>query len=230
MKKKLVHVIEDEEDISKLIEYNLLSQGFNVVCAENGDVALKSIKEEKGDLVLLDIMLPGIDGYRVCEIIKSNDSTRDLPIIMLTAKSQEEEIVKGLEMGADDYITKPISQKLLIARVQNVMRRSANQLISEDEIIEIGEIVIEPKKHKVLLAGEEIMLTPSEYDILFLLAKRRGWVFTRSQIVDSIRGAHYEVTDRTIDFQMVGLRKKLQKMGKEIQTIRGIGYRFREDS
>ena len=197
MKKKLVHVVEDEEDISKLIEYNLLSQGFNVVCSENGDVALKSIKEEKGDLVLLDIMLPGIDGYRVCEIIKSNDSTRDLPIIMLTAKSQEEEIVKGLEMGADDYITKPFSQKVLIARVQNVLRRSANQLISEDEIIEIGEIVIEPKKHKVLLAGEEIMLTPSEYDILFLLAKRRGWVFTRSQIVDSIRGAHYEVTDRT---------------------------------
>ena len=134
MKKKLVHVVEDEEDISKLIEYNLLSQGFNVVCSENGDVALKSIKEEKGDLVLLDIMLPGIDGYRVCEIIKSNDSTRDLPIIMLTAKSQEEEIVKGLEMGADDYITKPFSQKVLIARVQNVLRRSANQLISEDEI------------------------------------------------------------------------------------------------
>jgi len=226
--KKRIHVIEDEEDISKLIQYNLSLEGFEVICSYSGEEGLKSIEQFKGDLVLLDLMLPGIDGLQLCRKLKENPNTSNIPVVMVTASGEEEDIVKGLELGAEDYITKPFSPKVLIARVKTVLRRLDLDKTKEDEAIKIRALSLHPGKHEVLVAGEKIALTPSEFQILHLLSRRPGWVFTRSQIVDAIRGEGYAVTDRTIDFQLVGLRKKLSSMAEDIETVRGIGYRFRE--
>ena len=224
----LVHVIEDEEDIAKLIIYNLSLEGYRVAHSATGEDGLKAVSSESPDLVLLDLMLPGMDGLQICRQLKANENTEKIPIIMVTAKGEEEDIVKGLECGAEDYITKPFSPKVLIARVKAALRRVQQKPKSKDDVIEIRELTIHPGKHAVMLSGKNVDLTPSEFKILHLLSSRPGWVFTRSQIVDVIRGDDYAVTDRTIDFQMVGLRKKLASMGEDIETVRGVGYRFRE--
>ena len=226
--KKLVHVIEDEEDIGKLIKYNLSLEGFEVGHFISGEEGLKAVNREFPDLVLLDLMLPGIDGLEICRILKSDKKTSSIPIIMVSAKGEEEDIVKGLEIGADDYITKPFSPKVLIARVKTAFRRQGEQAKGGNDIIRAHDLTIHPGKHEVLLFGNRVELTPSEFQILFSLSRKPGWVFTRSQIVDAIRGDNYAVTDRTIDFQMVGLRKKLGAAGEYIETVRGIGYRFKE--
>lgn len=226
--KHRIHVIEDEADISKLIQYNLSLEGFEVICSYSGEAGLKSIEQYKGDLVLLDLMLPGMGGLQIFQKLKSNQTTANIPIIMVTASGEEEDIVKGLEWGAEDYITKPFSTKVLIARVKTVLRRSAQSTPQKEDVIEIRSLRLHPGKHEVLVSGEKVSLTPSEFQILHLLVRKRGWVFTRSQIVDAIRGDDYAVTDRTIDFQLVGLRKKLSLLAEDIETVRGIGYRFRE--
>jgi len=226
--KKRIHVIEDEADISKLIQYNLALEGFDVICSYSGEAGLKSIEQYKGDLVLLDLMLPGMDGLVLCQKLKANPNTKNIPVIMVTASGEEEDIVKGLELGAEDYITKPFSPKVLIARVKTVLRRLDQGTTKKDDVIEIRELILHPGKHEVLVSGEKVALTPSEFQILHLLSQRPGWVFTRSQIVDTIRGEGYAVTDRSIDFQLVGLRKKLSVVAEDIETVRGIGYRFRE--
>ncbi len=226
--KKRIHVIEDEADISKLIQYNLSLEGFEVICSYSGEAGLKSIEQYQGDLVLLDLMLPGMDGLELCQKLKANPKTANIPVIMVTASGEEEDIVKGLELGAEDYITKPFSPKVLIARVKTVLRRMAQGTSQKDDVIEIRALSLHPGKHEVLVSGKKVNLTPSEFQILHLLARRPGWVFTRSQIVDAIRGDDYAVTDRTIDFQLVGLRKKLSVVAEDIETVRGIGYRFRE--
>lgn len=229
LKNKLrIHVIEDEADISKLIQYNLSLEGFEVICSYSGEAGLQSIEQYKGDLVLLDLMLPGIDGLQLCRKLKANPNTANIPVIMVTARGEEEDIVKGLDWGAEDYITKPFSPKVLIARVKAVFRRLEQGPPKKDNIIEIRTLSLHPGKHEVRVSGEKISLTPSEFQILHLLVRRPGWVFTRSQIVDAIRGRGYAVTDRTIDFQLVGLRKKLSVVAEDIETVRGIGYRFRE--
>ncbi len=226
--RKRIHVIEDEIDISKLIQYNLSLEGFEVTCSYSGEEGLRSIAECKGDLVLLDLMLPGIDGLKICQKLKKNKNTADIPIIMVTAKGEEEDIIKGLELGAEDYITKPFSPKVLIARVKALIRRLGQEEKSQDEVIKIRNLSLHPGKHDVSIKGQKVGLTPSEFQILHLLLRRPGWVFTRTQIVDAIRGDDYAVTDRTIDFQMVGLRKKLAPIADDIETVRGVGYRFRE--
>ena len=206
---KLVHVIEDEEDIAKLMEYNLSLEGYRVGHFATGEEGLKAVNSEFPDLILLDLMLPGIDGLQICRKLKSNQNTVRIPIIMVTAKGEEEDVVKGLELGAEDYVTKPFSPRVLIARVKTALRRLEQKPKSKEDVIEIRDLIVHPGKHAVTISGKKVNLTPSEFQVLHLLSRRPGWVFTRSQIVDAIRGDHYAVTDRTIDFQMVGLRKKL---------------------
>ncbi len=221
-------VVDDEEDILELVRYNLARDGYRVVCAASGEQALSRAKSEPFDLILLDLMLPGIDGLEVAKRLKSKPDTRHIPIIMLTAKGEEADIVTGLELGADDYVTKPFSPRILIARVKAVIRRRVKEETDDSSIIQIYELEIDPGKRKVLARGLHVELTFTEFQILYLLARRPGWVFTRFKIVDLIRGDDYPVTDRSVDVQIVGLRKKLGPCGKYIETVRGVGYRFKE--
>ena len=221
-------VVDDEEDILELVRYNLAREGYRVVCATTGEQALNKAGSEPFDLIVLDLMLPGIDGLEVAKRLKNKPETRHIPIIMLTAKGEEADIVTGLELGADDYVTKPFSPRILIARVKAVIRRKVQEDVDDSSIIQIYELEIDPGKRKVLARGLHVELTFTEFQILYLLARRPGWVFTRFKIVDLIRGDDYPVTDRSVDVQIVGLRKKLGPCGKYIETVRGVGYRFKE--
>ena len=221
-------VVDDEEDILELVRYNLAREGYRIVCAASGEKALSKAGSEPFDLIVLDLMLPGIDGLEVAKRLKSKPETRHIPIIMLTAKGEEADIVTGLELGADDYVTKPFSPRILIARVKAVIRRRVKEETDDSSIIQIYELEIDPGKRKVLARGLHVELTFTEFQVLYLLARRPGWVFTRFKIVDLIRGDDYPVTDRSVDVQIVGLRKKLGPCGKYIETVRGVGYRFKE--
>jgi len=222
-------IIEDEPDISELIEYNLSQSGYCILVSNNGEKGIENTRKHLPDLILLDLMLPGIHGIDVCRILKNDKDTSGVSIIMLTALGQEEDIIKGLETGADDYVTKPFSFPVLEARIQSVLRRVKNENI-ENENVSISGIVISSKKREVVINGKQIEgLTFTEFQILHLLVSHPGWVFTRYQIIDKIRGDNYPVTDRSVDFQIVGLRKKMGKKGKLINTIRGVGYRFQPD-
>ena len=228
---KNILVVEDDPDIKELISFNLSNQGHQVFEANNGELGIEKAREKLPDLILLDLMLPGIHGLDVCRIIKADQETKDIPIIMVTAMGQEEDIVKGLETGADDYITKPFSIKVLLARVSAVLRRSFEEYDQDsDKSLLINGISIKPRLREVRFEDKVIdNLTFSEFQILYLLAGHPGWVFTRYQIIDKIRGDNYPVTDRSVDFQIVGLRKKLGRAGKLIRTVRGVGYRFTPD-
>lgn len=231
MAKEKILIVEDEEDIRELVKYNLEREGFGDIRAvETGEEGIAAVKNFTPDLILLDLMLPGIDGLTVCRKLKSNEKTEHVPVIMLTAKSEEADVVVGLEMGADDYITKPFSNKVLLARVRSVLRRAQGQeKVDTGDVIRRGNLVITPGKRETLLDGQQLELTFSEFEILLLLARRPGWVFTRNQIVNEVKGSDYPVTERAIDVQIVGLRKKLGSAGKKIETIRGVGYRFVSD-
>lgn len=232
MQKASILVVEDDADIQQLVSYNLIKSGFNVTCADSGEEALHILEQEEVDLILLDLMLPGKDGMEVCALIRAKTDFRQPPIIMLTAKSEEDDIITGLSCGADDYVTKPFSPRVLIARVQAMLRRKQQKLIEEErpnkKTIRINSIVIDPGRHEVLVEGEQIHLTATEFTILEQLASRPGWVYSRQQIIDKIRGYDYLITSRAIDVQIFGLRKKLGKMGSCIETVRGIGYRLKE--
>ena len=227
---KNILVIEDDLDIRELISFNLANEGHQVFEANDGEVGIDKARNNNPDLILLDLMLPGIQGLDVCRIIKSDQETKEIPIIMVTALGQEEDIVKGLETGADDYITKPFSIKVLIARVNSVLKRSIKFGEDKSKDILINGINIKTRSREVWVNKNLINdLTFSEFQILYLLAGHPGWVFTRYQIIDKIRGDNYPVTDRSVDFQIVGLRKKLGDAGKLIKTVRGVGYRFTPD-
>lgn len=228
---KNILVVEDDPDIKELISFNLSNQGHQVFEANDGELGIEKARKDLPDLILLDLMLPGIHGLDVCRIIKADQETKDIPIIMVTAMGQEEDIVKGLETGADDYITKPFSIKVLLARVSAVLRRSFEEYDQDsDKSLLINGISIKPRLREVRVENKVIdNLTFSEFQILYLLAGHPGWVFTRYQIIDKIRGDNYPVTDRSVDFQIVGLRKKLRGAGKLIRTVRGVGYRFAPD-
>ncbi|HTL11389.1 MAG TPA: response regulator transcription factor [Bdellovibrionota bacterium] len=227
---KRVLVIEDEEDIAELLKVNLEGQGHEVRVAHTGEDGLKAVQASEPDVVLLDLMLPGMDGLEICRRLRANAAPKTrIPIVMITAKGGEDDVVKGLEAGADDYVTKPFSPKVVLARVQAVLRRSQQPAPEKaDGSVQIRELHIHPGRHVVTLAGERLDLTPSEFNLLLFLARRPGWVFTRSQIVDAIRGENYAVTERSIDVQVVGLRKKLGKFEHYVETVRGVGYRFQE--
>ena len=227
---KNILVVEDDLDIRELISFNLQNEGHQVFEAKDGEAGIDKAREKLLDLILLDLMLPGIQGLDVCRIIKSDQETKETPIIMVTALGQEEDIVKGLETGADDYITKPFSIKVLIARVNAVLKRSIEVGEDKNKDILINGINIKIRSREVRVNENLINdLTFSEFQILYLLAGHPGCVFTRYQIIDKIRGDNYPVTDRSVDFQIVGLRKKLGDAGKLIKTVRGVGYRFTPD-
>jgi two-component system phosphate regulon response regulator PhoB len=229
-KQERILVVDDEEDILELVRYNLAAEGFDVICADTGERALNIAGAERPDLVVLDLMLPGINGIEVATILKSDEKTRGVPIIMLTAKGEEADVVLGLETGADDYVTKPFSPKILSARVKAVLRRRRADPVGEDALVRVQDLTIDPGRRKIEIRGKEIELSYTEFQILLFLSRRPGWVFTRSQIVDAVRGDNYPVTDRSVDVQIVGLRRKLGSCGSYIQTVRGVGYRFKEIS
>ncbi|HBO46139.1 MAG TPA: DNA-binding response regulator [Planctomycetaceae bacterium] len=232
MKNQSVLVVEDEDDIRELVGYNLFKDGFRVTGVRTGEDGLRAIANERPDLVLLDLMLPGVDGLSLCKKLKSDAKTRDIPVIMLTAKGEESDIVKGLNMGADDYVTKPFSPKVLMARVAAVLRRAADEASKPDagseEPMTFGRLSIHLGRHEVLVDDEPVDLTSTEFRVLTFLARKPGWVFTRHQILDGVHGDKYAITDRAVDVQIVGLRKKLGSAGEYIETVRGVGYRFKE--
>ena len=228
MPKERILVVDDEEDILELVRFNLSKEGYQAICAETGERAVEMARSEMPDLIVLDLMLPGMDGLEVAKFLKNNPETQHIPIVMLTAKGEESDVVTGLELGADDYITKPFSPKILLARVKAVLRRKVADVSDGSEVVSIHNLIIHPGRHEVRVDGKPVDLTFTEFGVLSYLIRRPGWVFTRSQIVDAVRGSDYFVTDRSVDVQIVGLRKKLGPAGQYIETVRGVGYRFKE--
>lgn len=221
----VILVVEDEESIRTLITLNLQAAGYTVEEAKDGTQALEKIKSVKPDLVLLDWMLPGLDGLDVLRSLKADPVFATLPVIMLTAKSEEHDIVLGLEMGAADYITKPFSNKVLVARIRAILRRG--DAAPPEENIRYAGLVLTPGQRRAELDGAELSLTAGEFDLLALLAARPGHVYTRAQIVARTKGDDYPVTDRAVDVQIVSLRRKLGVFGERLETVRGVGYRMR---
>jgi two-component system alkaline phosphatase synthesis response regulator PhoP len=229
MAKEKILVVEDDEDILELIDYNLTREGYKVLKAVSGEEALITEKREKPDLVILDLMLPGMDGLEVCRHIRSGSRGGNVPIIIVTAKGEESDVVTGLELGADDYVVKPFSPRVLVARIRNVLRRGkGEEELPADGVLERHGIHIHPGRREVRAGSSAVDLTFTEFNILQFLARRPGWVFTRSQIVDAVRGNDYHVTERSVDVHILGLRKKLGDHGSMIETVRGVGYRFKE--
>lgn len=231
MAKEKILVVEDEEAIQELIRYNLVKEGFDrIKLCDSGEAALEQAVEFKPDLILLDLMLPGMDGFSVCRRLRRDSRTASTPIIMLTAKSEESDVVAGLEVGADDYLAKPFSPKILIARIKSVLRRTNPAELDESSLsLKRGSLEMNRGTRQVTLDGAPLTLTYSEFEILYLLARRPGWVFTRSQIVNEVKGDDYPVTERAVDVQMVSLRRKLGEFGDMIGTVRGVGYRFAQE-
>jgi len=228
MPKGRILVVDDEEDILELVKYNLAKEGFLVDCVTTGEEAVNRVKEEVPDLIVLDLMLPGLDGLDVCKQLKGNPRTGSVPIIMLTAKGEDADIVTGLELGADDYVTKPFSPRVLVARMRAVLRRKQPEAQSHDDVVAVHNVIIDPVRHQVTVDEKPVQITATQFGILHYLALRPGWVFTRNQIINAVKGGDYPVTDRSVDVQVAGLRKNLGDAGALIETVRGVGYRFKE--
>ncbi len=220
-------MVDDEKDIIELVSYNLEKEGFKVISATDGEKALESVSSEEPEIIILDLMLPGIDGLDVCRELKRNDQTSSIPIIMLTAKGEESDIVIGLELGADDYITKPFSPRILVARVKAVLRRIESKK-EEDKLIRINQLSIDLVRHQVTYRGKTLELTSTEFNLLILLAQNRGKVFTRDQILDKAWKEESFVVDRTVDVHVRRLRQKLGQASRFIETVRGVGYKFKD--
>jgi len=228
MSKPHILVVEDEEDIQELIAYNLGREGYRVTAVGSGEEIAQQTRAAMPDLIVLDLMLPGMDGLEACRRLKAEPETRAIPVVMLTAKGEESDIVAGLELGADDYVTKPFSPKVLVARVRAVLRRRSRQTTDEDGVIRVHDLLIHPGRREVRLGGAPLDLTYTEFRVVQCLARKPGWVFTRNQIVEAVRGEDYHVTERSVDVQIVALRKKLGDHADYIETVRGVGYRLKE--
>jgi len=230
--KPAVLVVEDEADIRGMICYHLVKEGYQVSSVASGEEALALLQSSRFDVVLLDLMLPGVDGLTVCKELKGYAKTQSTAIIMITAKRAETDVIVGLKLGADDYVTKPFSPKVLVARVQAVLRRlerhgsRAIDVDASGQQITIHDLLIDPGQHRVYQSGVPIELSHTEFRLLTLLAGRPGWVFTRQEILNGLYGKRHAVSDRAVDVQIVGLRKKLGASGQHIRTVRGVGYRF----
>lgn len=220
-------VVEDDEPIRKLLQYNLGREGYQVLTASDGRTGLAIALTSRPAAVVLDLMLPIMHGLEVCRELKRRAETARIPVLMLTAKGEEADIVAGLEVGATDYVTKPFSVKVLVARLRSVLRRQREAPEADMQTIQVVDLVVDPVRYEVLIKGKPIDLTRTEFRLLHLLARQPGRVFTRTQIVDDVRGEDYPVTDRAVDVQVVGLRRKLGTRGDYIETVRGVGYRFR---
>ena len=225
MVKPPVLVVEDESDIADLIVFHLKREGYPTRVVASGKEALRAIERERPALVLLDLMMPEIDGLEVCRRLKRAPETRDIPIVMVTAKGEESDIVVGLELGADDYITKPFSPKVLMARVKTVLRR-AEPVDANHLVIAGGAISIDAQRHVVSIEGENVELTLTQYRLLHFLAQRPGFVRTRDQMVSAVRGEGAVLSSRVIDVHVAALRQKLGEFGDLIETVRGVGYRL----
>lgn len=228
MSRERILVVDDEEDILRLMEYSLVRDGFVAYTAESGIAAMNMVRDKKPDLIILDLMLPDMDGLDVCRAVRAGVESSGIPIIMVTAKGEDADVVAGLELGADDYITKPFSPRVLIARVKAVLKRARKESVDDTEIVRIGEMSIDPGRHRVAINERIIETTATEFRILHYLARRPGWVFTRYQIVEMTGGDDADVTDRSVDVHVVSLRKKMGDAGNLIETVRGVGYRFKE--
>ncbi len=227
-----IAIIEDEQNIVELVKYNLDREGYRTISANTGRKGLELVRQELPDLVILDLMLPELDGLSVCKQLRADQQTKSIPIIILTAKSEEADRVLGLEMGADDYVTKPFSPRELVARVRAVMRRSGKSNEDEPEIIEIGEIKMDLRQHLVKVRGEEVELTPKEFDFLKLLLANPGRAFTREFLLEHLWGYEYFGDTRTVDVHVRRLRQKIETNPSEpvyLETVRGVGYRFRSE-
>ena len=228
MSKKIIVVIEDEIDIREVLIYNLEREGYQVFGEADGLKGLKMIQEMIPDLVLLDLMLPGLDGLQICKHLKDTSATHQIPIVMVSARSSESDIVLGLELGADDYVTKPFSPRELLARVRAVLRRRTN---SSDELaglcISCEGVTIDARRHEVMVDGVAVNLTATEFKLIHYLAQHPGWVFTRDQLMGEVMGQDNFIVDRNIDVHIQAVRKKLGSHRDLIETIRGIGYRFK---
>ncbi|HAK52447.1 MAG TPA: DNA-binding response regulator [Gammaproteobacteria bacterium] len=226
MARDKIVVIEDEPDIVEVIAYNLKREGFNVHSAGRGDEGLNEVRNQSPVLVILDLMLPGMDGLSVCQQIKSDPFTQDIPIIIVSAKGEESDVVIGLGLGADDYLAKPFSPRELLARVKAVLRRGPVRQDEQKERILIRELLIDIARHEVRIADQLIKLTATEFKILHQLARQPGRAFTREQLLNRVIGEGVVVVDRNIDVHIRSIRKKLEDYSQMIQTIRGVGYRF----
>ena len=223
-------IVDDEEYIRELLSFNLKKDGYTVVTAASGEKALESVRFDPPDLIILDLMLPGLNGIEVCKRLKQESETRNIPVIMITAKSEDTDVVLGLEIGADDYITKPFSPRIITARVRAVLRRNMQtaETAHTGEKFSIHDISIDHARHEVFCGNDAVELSVTEFAILDFLSRNAGWVFSRSQIIGAVKGDDYPVTERAVDVQILGLRKKLGIRGNYIETVRGVGYRMKE--
>jgi two-component system, OmpR family, alkaline phosphatase synthesis response regulator PhoP len=227
MSKAKILAVDDEEDILDLIDYNLAKEGYQITRAQTGEQALRKMRDEPPDLVILDLMLPGIDGLDVCRQIKSDSRSSHVPVIILTAKGTEADVVSGLELGADDYVIKPFSMRVLLARVRAALRRK-KMPSDESAPLDFGDLVIYPARHAITVGASDVQLTAREFRILLQLARRPGWVYSREQIMDATQDSSAEYTGRAVDVHVMSLRKKLGRCGSHIETLRGVGYRFKD--
>ena len=231
--RETVLVVDDERDILELVKYNLDKEGYQVTAVATGEDALLAARSKLPDIIVLDLMLPGVDGLEVCRRLKADPTTRGIPIVMLTAKGDEADVVAGLELGAADYVTKPFSPRVLTARIRAALRRGD----AEDDAggtVRVKDLTIHPGRHQVTVGDKAVELTATEFRIMLFLAKRPGWVFTRQQIVDAAQGddvfvTDRYVTDRSVDVHIVSLRRKLGECGAYIETVRGVGYRLQDE-
>jgi DNA-binding response OmpR family regulator len=228
MARTRILIIDDEPDVLELIQYNLRKAHYDVAGVASGEEALAQVHTTPPDLVVLDLMLPGVDGLEVCKALKQDARTVTIPIVMLTARGEEADIVAGLELGADDYLTKPFSPRVLLARIRAVLRRHYTEPVTEDTVITHHGLLLHPGRHEVLVEGQPVPLTLTEFRVLHLLARHPGWVFTRPQIIAAAQGEDVSVTERSVDVHIFSLRRKLGTLGDTIGTIRGVGYRLQE--
>ena len=226
-KHKTILLVDDDKDMLDILRYNLLQEGFNIKCAASGKECIESVKKKPPDLILLDVMMPKMLGTEVCQKLRHNDITKDIPIVMVTSRDSEKDIIEGFDFGADDYVVKPFSIKILVARINAIFRRT--QKISKN-IIVIGDISVNTKKREVLLSNKKIELTFSQFELLLLFMKNPEAVFSRKQIVKALRGDNYPVTERAVDVHIVDMRKILKDYGTCIKTVRGVGYKFSIES
>ncbi|MBN2875767.1 MAG: response regulator transcription factor [Spirochaetales bacterium] len=232
MAKAVILVIEDDPDIRELLAYTLGKEGYEVLQAPSGEAGLKAIAERKPDLVVLDVMLPGLDGLELLRRVKTDASTRAVSVIMVSARGEEADVVSGLELGADDYVTKPFSPRVLVARVRTALRRAVDAASKRDvepDVVSIGICTLDSGRHELRVNDAVIDLSATEFAIIERLMRSPGRVFTRSQIIDSVRGRDYPVTDRSVDVQVLSIRRKLGEHANLVETVRGVGYRFRDE-
>jgi DNA-binding response OmpR family regulator len=228
MKKARILVVDDEPDLVELVRHHLQREHYEVITAADGETALAEARRRVPDLVILDLMLPGIDGLEVCRRMRADSRMAHIPIVMLTAKGEESDVVIGLAQGADDYVRKPFGVKELVARVATRLRAAELQSSEVQKVLRFGELVIDAVKHEVLLSGEPVVLTVTEFKLLRHLVQNRGRAFTRNELLNAVMGADVYVIDRNVDVHVATLRKKLGAYGAHILTIRGLGYKFRE--